>query len=69
MMAQLVRRVLLLLGFVMVLVTANALAQSQINAEIAPMGKLRVAMNSGTPVLLTRTSEGCDNRGSGLRFE
>ena len=33
-------------------------AQSSLNAEIAPTGKLRVAMNSGNPVLLRRASDG-----------
>lgn len=33
-------------------------AQSPISAEIAPTGKLRVALNAGTAVLLTRASDG-----------
>ena len=34
------------------------LGQPAISSEIAPNGKLRVAMNSGTPVLLRRTADG-----------
>jgi hypothetical protein len=30
----------------------NTWAQTTISSEIAPTGKLRIAMNSGTPVLL-----------------
>jgi ABC-type amino acid transport substrate-binding protein len=52
-------RGLLALAFVMPIVIPNAsTAQSPINKELAPMGKLRVAMNAGTAVLLTRTSDG-----------
>jgi polar amino acid transport system substrate-binding protein len=36
----------------------DAFGQQSISSEIAPSGKLRVAMNSGTPVLLVRTSDG-----------
>ncbi len=34
------------------------LAQSSISEELAPTGKLRVAMNASTPALLTRTTDG-----------
>src|SRR5688572_8169240 len=33
-------------------------AQPAISSEIAPLGKLRVAMNAQTPVLLQRTPDG-----------
>lgn len=36
----------------------GALGQSVVISEIAPQGKLRVAMNATTPVLLTRTADG-----------
>jgi polar amino acid transport system substrate-binding protein len=38
--------------------TERALGQSAVNFEIAPTGKLRVAMNAATPALLTRTADG-----------
>jgi polar amino acid transport system substrate-binding protein len=52
---------------IVTLITRGALAQPAISSEIAPTGKLRVAMNSGTPVLLMRTSEG--NVIGGVAFE
>jgi polar amino acid transport system substrate-binding protein len=59
-------RGLLALAFVMPIVIPNAsTAQSPINKELAPMGKLRVAMNAGTAVLLTRTSDGLITGGVG----
>lgn len=60
------RRVLLLIVFL--IATANpraSFAQSPINAEIAPMGKLRIAMNAATAVLLTQTSDGLITGGVG----
>ncbi len=39
-------------------IPGDALGQPAINSEIAPQGKLRVAMNAQTPVLLTRTPDG-----------
>ena len=39
-------------------IPGGALGQPAISSEIAPLGKLRVAVNSRTPVLLTRTSDG-----------
>lgn len=40
--------------------------QSAISSEIAPKGRLRVAMNSGTPVLLTRAADGKASGGVAL---
>jgi polar amino acid transport system substrate-binding protein len=40
------------------LVPASSPAQPAISSEIAPTGKLRVAMNAQTPVLLRRTPDG-----------
>jgi polar amino acid transport system substrate-binding protein len=53
-------RKILLLGILLTtsLVPRGALGQSAIISEIAPTGKLRVAMNAGTPVLLMRTPDG-----------
>ena len=60
------RRVLLLIVFLIATAKPGAsVAQSLISAEIAPMGKLRIAMNSATPVLLTRTSDGLLTGGVG----
>jgi polar amino acid transport system substrate-binding protein len=42
-------------------------AQPAMSFEIAPTGKLRVAMNSGTPVLLMRTADG--KISGGVAFE
>jgi polar amino acid transport system substrate-binding protein len=39
-------------------IAGGAWGQLAIISEIAPLGKLRVAVNSQTPVLLTRTSDG-----------
>jgi hypothetical protein len=36
----------------------SALGQPPINSQIAPTGKLRVAMNAATPVLLMRAADG-----------
>lgn len=59
-------RGLLALAFVMPIVIPNAsTAQSPINKELAPTGKLRVAMITTTPVLLTRTSDGLITGGVG----
>jgi polar amino acid transport system substrate-binding protein len=40
------------------LMTCVALAQTAISSEIAPLGKLRVAMNGGNPALLRQASDG-----------
>jgi polar amino acid transport system substrate-binding protein len=65
MMAHLTR-VLLAIAFVILIVIPNgSIAQTSINKELAPTGKLRVAMNAGTAVLLTRTSDGLINGGVG----
>jgi len=59
-------RGLLALAFVLPIAIPNtSSAQSPINKELAPMGKLRVALNSGTAVLLTRTSDGLITGGVG----
>jgi polar amino acid transport system substrate-binding protein len=53
-------RRILLLGILLIAtsIPEGAFGQTAISSEIAPTGKLRVAMNSGTPVLLMRTSDG-----------
>jgi len=52
------RRILLLGILVMASSMAKgALGQPVITSEIAPTGKLRVAMNAGTPVLLMQTPD------------
>ena len=61
------RRILLLaILLIATSVTGSALGQPAITSEIAPQGKLRVAMNAGTPVLLTRTPDGMITGGVGL---
>jgi hypothetical protein len=45
-----------------------AFGQAAINSEIAPAGKLRVAMNSATAVLLKRTPDGKITGGVGLEL-
>jgi polar amino acid transport system substrate-binding protein len=49
-------------------ILGNALAQSPITSEIAPTGKLRVAMNAGTPVLVMRTPDGKVTGGVGVEL-
>ena len=52
-------RGLLAVAFVMpIIIPGSSIGQSPILKELAPTGKLRVALNSGTAVLLTRTSDG-----------
>ena len=52
-------RGLLAVAFMMpIVIPGSSIAQSAIHKELAPTGKLRVALNSGTAVLLTRTSDG-----------
>jgi polar amino acid transport system substrate-binding protein len=61
------RRILLSLIFLIVFVVpGSSWAQPAITSEIAPTGKLRVAMNAGTPVLLTRTADGKVTAGAGV---
>jgi polar amino acid transport system substrate-binding protein len=60
-----------LLSFILVVVftlPGNLTAQSTIMSEIAPAGKLRVAMNAGTPVLLMRTADGKTTGGVGVEI-
>jgi polar amino acid transport system substrate-binding protein len=53
------KRVFLLATLMMAMtMPVLSFAQSPITAEIAPTGKLRVALNAGTAVLLTRASDG-----------
>lgn len=61
-------RRILLLGILLIAnsIPGNSAGQSAISSEIAPTGKLRVAMNAGTPVLLMRTSDGKTTGGVGL---
>ena len=54
----LVWRFLLLASFfIATSVPGRALAQPAITSEIAPLGKLRVAMNAGNPVLIKRAAD------------
>jgi polar amino acid transport system substrate-binding protein len=63
-------RQILLLGMLMIAtsMTGSSFGQSTINSEIAPGGKLRVAMNSATAVLLKRTPDGQITGGVGLEL-
>ena len=57
---------LLAVAFVMpIVIPSPSIAQSPIHKELAPTGKLRVALNSATAVLLTRTSDGIVTGGVG----
>lgn len=59
-------RGLLVIAFIVPIVVPNlSVAQSPVHKELAPPGKLRLALNSGTPVLLTRTSDGVVTGGVG----
>jgi polar amino acid transport system substrate-binding protein len=59
---------ILLLGVTLIamMIPRNTLGQPAITSEIAPTGKLRVGMNGGVPVLLTRTPDGNITGGVGL---
>ncbi|HEY7321664.1 MAG TPA: transporter substrate-binding domain-containing protein [Candidatus Binatia bacterium] len=63
-------RQILLLGMLMIAtsMTGSSFGQSTINSEIAPGGKLRVAINSATAVLLKRTPDGQITGGVGLEL-
>ena len=53
------RRILLLaIVLIAISIPGGVSAQPAISSELAPLGKLRVAMNAQTPVLLRRTSDG-----------
>jgi polar amino acid transport system substrate-binding protein len=53
------RRILLLaILLIATSVPRSALGQPAITSEIAPLGKLRVAMNAGNPVLIKRAPDG-----------
>jgi polar amino acid transport system substrate-binding protein len=52
--------------YIITSLAGNSWAQTAISSEIAPTGKLHVAMNAGTPVLLMRTPEGKVVDGVGL---
>jgi polar amino acid transport system substrate-binding protein len=61
------RRVFLLATLLMgMTMPVLSFAQSPISAEIAPTGKLRVALNAATAVLLTRTPDGVITGGVGV---
>jgi polar amino acid transport system substrate-binding protein len=62
------RIVLLAILFITASIPGSSLGQSAINSEIAPGGKLRVAMNSATAVLLKRTPDGKITGGVGLEL-
>ena len=59
-----------LLGILLIatLIPGSSFGQSSVNSEIALAGKLRVAMNAGTVVLLTRTPDGKITGGVGLEL-
>lgn len=63
-------RQILLLGILLIAtaVPGSSLGQSAINSEIAPGGKLRVAMNANTVVLMKRTPDGQITGGVGLEL-
>ena len=44
--------------FIATQISSEALGQAAVNAEIAPQGKLRVALISGNPVLVTKRPDG-----------
>jgi hypothetical protein len=53
------RRILLLATLLMATsIPGSSSGQPAINSEIAPAGKLRVAMNAATPIQLMRTPDG-----------
>jgi ABC-type amino acid transport substrate-binding protein len=53
------RRILLLASFLSAIsIPGDVSAQPAISSEIAPLGKLRVAMNAGNPVLIKRAPDG-----------
>ena len=53
------RRILLLaIVLIAISIPGGVSAQPAISSELAPLGKLRVAMNAETPVLLQRTPDG-----------
>lgn len=63
------RRILLLtIVLIAISVPGVALAQPAISAEIAPQGKLRVAMNASTVVLVMRTPDGKITGGVGVEL-
>jgi polar amino acid transport system substrate-binding protein len=63
------RRILLLaIVWIATSMPGSAWAQPAISSEIAPTGKLRVAMNAQTPVLLRRTPDGKTMGGVGLEL-
>jgi hypothetical protein len=53
-------RRILLLGLTLIAITIprGALGQSAITSEIAPTGKLRVATNGGSTILVRQTTDG-----------
>ena len=61
------RRILLLaIVLIAVSIPGGVSAQPAISSEIAPLGKLRVAMNAGNPVLIKRAPDGKIIGGVGL---
>jgi polar amino acid transport system substrate-binding protein len=61
---------ILLLGTLLIAISipGSSLGQSAVNSEIAPSGKLRVAMNANTVVLLKRTPDGKITGGVGVEL-
>jgi polar amino acid transport system substrate-binding protein len=63
------QRILLLAIFLITTsIPQGVFGQSVIDSEIAPQGKLRLAMNAATAVLLTRTPDGKITGGVGLEL-
>lgn len=52
------RRIVVGILLIATLIPKVTFAQPAISSEIAPLGKLRVAMNGGNPVLIKRASDG-----------
>ena len=51
------KRALLLVILLVAAAPRLSFAQTPISAEIAPAGKLRLAFNAGTAIMLTRTQD------------
>jgi hypothetical protein len=63
------RRILLLaMLLIATSIPGRSFGQPAINSEIAPQGKLRVAMNANTVVLMKRTSDGKITGGVGVEL-
>ena len=65
MMERFIRGLLAIALVMPIVMPSPSVAQSPLHKELAPTGKLRVALNSATPVLFTRTSDGVVTGGVG----